>query len=104
MRSVGLHPAILTRTKMQYWKIRWETIYLRLRLRVLVEAFDISLKEEILLIIEKPKAKMGKTKECRGCKTIKSISEFWVRSDNKKPRNTCKSCQKNQSVINKKNK
>lgn len=38
-----------------------------------------------------------KTKICIRCGIRKNIDDFWVRSDNGKPRNTCKLCQKSQA-------
>ena len=42
------------------------------------------------------------TKKCGVFGKVKKISEFWTRSDNNKPRNTCKDCQKKQATVNKK--
>jgi len=38
-----------------------------------------------------------KMKQCQDCKMIKSISEFYFRSDNKKYRNECKKCFKKEA-------
>lgn len=40
-------------------------------------------------------------KTCGKCGERKLISDFWVRSDNGKPRNTCKDCQRAQAKKNK---
>ena len=43
---------------------------------------------------------MTKTKRCGSCGEMKNINDFWVRSDNGKPRNTCKDCQKEKEIEN----
>ena len=38
------------------------------------------------------------TKICGVCKKEKKLDDFWIRSDNGKHRNTCKECQRKQSL------
>lgn len=56
----------------------------------------------IKLKLETEVMKMTKTKKCGSCGKIKKLDDFWIRSDNKKPRNTCKDCQRKKAADNKK--
>ena len=44
------------------------------------------------------------TKKCGACRKTKSLNDFYVRCDNGEPRNTCKDCQREKAVVNKKRK